>query len=130
MNQTSKISFFISQLIRNVFSKATFGFGHQIKCLAQYKLRKYFQNLPQLVCDDVDNCAGGEDEQSCNVIHFLDREKYRLDKPPVQVMTEDRTKVSVPLRINCTLTVVDLVNIDDSKGLFSIIFRWDGIENM
>ena len=106
------------------------GLGIKSNGWPKYKWRKYFQNLPQLVCDDVDNCAGGEDEQSCNVIHFLDREKYRLDKPPVQVVTEDRTKVSLPLRINCTLTVVDLVNIDDSKGLFSIIFRWDGIENM
>ena len=61
-----------------------------------------------LVCDDVENCADGEDEEKCNMVHFMDREKYRHDKPPVEVVSSNQTAVLVPLRINCSLTVVDL----------------------
>ena len=60
-----------------------------------------------VVCDDVENCAGGEDEHDCNLIHFIDQ-KYRRDKPPVEVVSTNKTKVLLPLRINCSLTVLDL----------------------
>ena len=50
---------------------------------------------------------------------------YTFPKPPVEVEQENNTKALKPLQISCNLTVTDFVNIDDSKGLFSIIFRWD-----
>ena len=77
-----------------------------------------------LVCDDVDNCDGGEDEQDCGIAQFQD-ENYRKDRPPVEIIVQNQTKVLVPLQINCSLTVIDFVNIDDYNGLFSIMFRWN-----
>ena len=77
-----------------------------------------------LVCDDVDNCPGGEDEGDCRIVQFRDGEKYRKDRPPVEIISQNQArKVSVPLQINCSLTVIDFVNIDDYNGLFSIMFR-------
>ena len=80
----------------------------------------------RLVCDDVDNCPGGEDEEDCRIVQFQD-ENYRKDRPPVEVILQNNTKVRVrvPLQINCSLTVIDFVNIDDYNGLFSIMFRWN-----
>ena len=75
-----------------------------------------------LVCDDVDNCVGEEDEQDCGIVQFQD-ENYRKDRPPVEIIVQNQTKVLVPLQINCSLTVIDFVNIDDYNGLFSIMFR-------
>ena len=78
----------------------------------------------RLVCDDVENCDGGEDEQDCRIVQFLG-ENYRKDRPPVEIISQNKTKVLVPLQINCSLTVIDFVNIDDYNGLFSIMFRLD-----
>ena len=77
-----------------------------------------------LVCDGVDNCVGEEDEQDCGIVQFQD-ENYRKDRPPVEIIVQNQTKVLVPLQINCSLTVIDFVNIDDYNGLFSIMFRWN-----
>ena len=76
----------------------------------------------RLVCDEVDNCPGGEDEEDCQIFQFRG-ENYRKDRPPVEIVIENKTKVLVPLQINCSLTVIDFVNIDDYNGLFSIMFR-------
>ena len=78
----------------------------------------------QLVCDKVDNCPTAEDEEDCDIIYpHIPSPHYRPDEPPVEpVLTVNKTKVLLPLLINCSLSVVDLVNIDDTNGLLSIIF--------
>ena len=69
-----------------------------------------------LVCDGVAHCEGGEEELDCAIIQDLDA-AYRRDQAPVD------NKVFQPLQINTSLTLIEFVNIDDSNGLFSIIFR-------
>ena len=77
----------------------------------------------ELVCDNVEHCADGADEQHCHLVHAKDK-AYNPSIPPFGFGLENDVKVAKPLIINASVEIFEILHVDESVAKFSLLFRY------
>ena len=74
-----------------------------------------------LRCDYKQHCPDNSDEENCELVRV--GKDYSADRPPqpgVRVSQEDDTQILT--QVTADITVLDILDIDDSKSLFKLFF--------
>ena len=77
----------------------------------------------KFVCDNIPHCEDGEDEdvEICDLISIPD--SYKANHAPIGFEQINGSLVKTKTKVDISVTVLDLVNIDISDASFKIIFR-------
>ena len=77
----------------------------------------------ELVCDNVPHCNNGMDESHdiCETIKTDDN--YKIEKAPTDFENHNGELRVMKTEINVSLDIMDFVNIDNNKALFTLTFR-------
>ena len=76
----------------------------------------------ELVCDNVEHCQDGADEEHCQLVHARDK-TYKSSIPPFGFGLENDVKVALPLTINSSVEIFEILHVDESVAQFSLLFR-------
>ena len=77
----------------------------------------------ELVCDTVEHCHDGADEQHCHLVH--DRDKaYNPSTAPFGFGLENDVMVAKPLIINSSVEIFEILHVDESVAQLSLMFRY------
>ena len=78
----------------------------------------------ELVCDNVEHCQDGADEQHCQLVHAGDKKAYNPSIPPFGFDLKNDVKVAKPLIINSSVEIFEILHVDESVAKFSLLFRY------
>ena len=78
----------------------------------------------ELVCDKVDHCSDGADEDHCNLLQAAEK-AYNPSIPPFGFGLENDVKVAKPLIINSSVEIFEILHVDESVAHFSLLFRYN-----
>ena len=80
----------------------------------------------ELVCDNVDHCHDGADEQHCHLVHVSEK-AYNPSIAPFGFGSENGVRVAKPLIINSSVEIFEILHVDESVAQLSLLFRYDFI---
>ena len=75
----------------------------------------------ELVCDNIPNCRDKSDEKNCNMIRFP-KYIFETNRPPSKVVNINKKDVFTFVDLHATLTVLDILDINDAETSYDIFF--------
>ena len=76
----------------------------------------------ELVCDDIPNCRDKSDERNCDMVKMPDY-NYEKIRPPSQIIKVDKKEVFSFIDVFATLTILDVLEINDADSFIDIFFK-------